>query len=109
MGAQRDRQVLADQPRPKLGDRAEAGVRVGVLHRGAQVEGHGRRLDAPASAPGQEQLTLHLDVAARGLLRVGLADPVEDVVVELVQRHPAVLVAVRLTGPEPVHERGREG
>ena len=92
--------VVAGQPGPQLADRAKAGVHVGVGHRGLQVGRDGRRgdADAPPPAAGQVQFALQIDLAAWGLVRVLLADLAEDIVIQLIKRHPAVFVLVGVPG-----------
>jgi hypothetical protein len=69
-----------------------------------QVRRNRRRTDTLPPAAGQVQLALKLDVASRGLVRVLLADLVEDVVVELVEGDPSVLVPVSITGGQPLDQ-----
>jgi hypothetical protein len=110
VGARGGGQIVAVQADLQFTDRAEAGVEVLVGHGRLEVGGQRRGLDAPALAPGQVQLTLHVDLAARGLVRVTVTDGVEDVFVELVQRHPAVLVAIRVPGDQALGQRrGEQG
>lgn len=104
----RDLEVRARQAAAQFRHRAQPGERVLRRDRGGEVGRDRGRLDAAAPAAGQVQLALHLDVAARRLLRVALAHPVEQVLVQLAQRDPAVLVAVGLARAQALHQRGGE-
>jgi hypothetical protein len=105
-----DGQVVARQPRPQFGDRAEAAEHIRVGHRGAQVGRDRLRTDPAPPAASEIQLALHLDVTARRLVRVHLAYAVEHIVVQLIERDPAVLVAVRLAGRHALDQRrGKHG
>ncbi len=108
VGARGGGEVVALQPGLQLADRAEPGVHVLVGQGRLQVGGQRRGLDAPSLAAGQVELTLHVDLAARGLVRVPVADRVEHVLVQLVEGDPAVLVAVRVPAGQALGERRGE-
>ncbi len=98
------RKIVAGEPMPKLGDRAAPGEDARIGHGRPQVRRHGQRLDPASPAPRQVQLALQVEAPARGLVRVLVADPVEDVVVQLVQRDLAVLVAIGVPGDQALHQ-----
>ena len=109
VGARRRRaDVVAGQAGLQLADRAEAGVHVRVGHRGLQVSWDRRRADPPPSAAGQVQLTLEFEPGGSGSGAGSAPGPFEDVVIQLAERNPAVLVPVRISGDKPLDQGGGE-
>jgi len=84
-GAEGSTEVRCPKPGPELSHRTEAGEHVVALEGRVDI---GRDRDRAQPAPlaaGEVQVALQLHVASGCLLRVALANPVVDEVVELVQ------------------------
>ncbi len=108
-GAERDAQVGMTEPVAQLDDGTPAIGGVGLTQRGDDRLRDRQRAHLLVAALREVDLPGHLDVTTGRLAWVLLPNPVEDVVVELAQRHEAVLVAVRLAGLQAVDDgRGED-
>ena len=105
---ERGARVLVPEPVAQLADGSPTERRVGLRQGGGERLGDRLGVQAAATAPSEVEIALHLDVAAGRLLRILGADAVEDVVIQLVQRHQPVLVTVGFAGAQALDHRGRE-
>src|SRR5215472_17646089 len=102
-------EVRALQEALQLRYRTGADARNGVIDQVLQLRRQGRGLADRAAPAGYVQVALDaICPLTRRLVRRALPNPVEDVVVELVQANVAVLVTVGLTRLEAVDQSASE-
>ena len=108
-GPRGDRQVRALGEARQRVDAAEPSRREGMLDELEELNRDRRRNHHSLRVPRQDQVPLESELPLAGrLVRRLLADPLEDVVVQLAERDHAVLVAIGLAGGEALDQRARE-